>query len=283
MKMKAWILAMGIGLAFAGCVPSEPPAVEPPNNGGTDTGTDEQQMALAKEWFKAAKEYTGLQSDPEPAREIARQLAPLAPDALLPILDLMGAAESSPYIRVLAVQCVSPFMTPEYMTRLGRLLGSSKDQTVRACAATLLGKIDDPGIAPMLQKLVDDPETERRVSFSARVGLARWGDEGVRQELCDLFSAPTSTIDEMDQVLRLLLENPEKGDLPTLAEAIRSEVVLPTLKMESVLALGRMGDASSLDSLRQALEKPLDDASRSVFESAIAAIEEREKAASLGP
>lgn len=289
MNRVMWVLVVAMGMVLMGCIPSEPPAAQSSKDGdvastadGAPSTGDESvdQKALVAQWAEAARQFKGLQSTAAPALEIARQLAAISPDALLPLVDVMGDPASGPYVSVLAVQCIAPHITPSYVEGLGPLLDPSHDQTVRACAATLLGEIDDARVETLLRKVLKDPE--RRVSFSAQVGLARWGDEVIRQELRDWYAVPTSSIDEMDQVVRLLLESPQTGDLPVLGAAILSDVMLPPLKMEIALGLGRIGDGSVLDALREAQEKSSDEGFRRVAESAIAAIEEREKGKSTG-
>ncbi len=304
MERIIWVLVAAMGMALTGCIPSEPPTPQSlgegegestaegvpvegaPSEGATapggpGTGVEEADpAALVAQWHEAAKEFKGIPSTAAGAVAVAEELAALSPDALLPLVGIMGDPASGPYVSVLAVQCIAPHITPSYVEPLGPLLDPGNDDTVRACAATLLGKIDDARVDGLLRKILADPE--RRVSFSAKVGLARRGDEAIRQELRDWYSARESSIDEMDHVVRLLLESTQAGDLPVLGEALLSEVMLPGVKMEIALEMGRLGDASVLDTLREAVEKMANEGFRTVAESAIAAIEERERGNAAG-
>ena len=144
---------------------------------------------------------------------------------------------------------------------------------------TLLGFIVDPKVSPVLRGVVEDPD--RRIWFSALLGLARNEDIPSRQRLIEMYSADGTADSEQDQIVDALLLHPENGGTKVLAAALLNNNTFAPTRVRIAEALGRVGDDTVLEALRKTKGASSNPAVVEMAASAIVAIEERGGAATL--
>lgn len=265
-----------LGMLLPSCAPVEPLPSEETSPQQTPTVSvgqqSEEPAALVAEWLAFVHAYDGDQSQVSAAVALVERLAFTGPGALDPLIDVLADPESSPYAKVLTVQCVAPYMSYEYLGKLTPLAQQENDVTTRACAVALIGQFNHADVVPILRESLDD--SERRVWFSAVLGLAHNGDTSSQQRRIELYAAPETVATEKVQIIESILGNARVEDVAVLAMALADVAKMAPLHKGIAQALGRVGNAEALDSLRQAQESG-DETLREIAQSAIAAIEER--------
>lgn len=268
------ILLLGVLLPRCGPVESPAPEETSPQQAPAEAVAPQpaEAEALAAEWVEFAHAFMGDQSQVESALDMAKRLAFMGPGALDPLIDVLADPESGPYAKVLTVQCVAPHMSYEYLSKLTPLAKSENDVTTRACAVALIGQFNHPDVLPILREFLVD--SERRVWFSALLGLTHNGDAPSQQRLVELYAAPETLDSEKIQIVESLLEHPDEANADFLATTLIDPDTMAPVCQRIAQALGRVGNTGSLDALRQAQESG-GETLREIVQTAIAAIEER--------
>ena len=230
--------------------------------GGCSGGTPEEQeiQRLLSETTpgELVEEFTMMAKDPATHTPeyrrfiIAEQLASMGPKTLTPIIELMGAPESSGETRLFILQTLADYLTPLYMDDLTPLL-VSENPVIRACAVSLIGHIDHPDVMPLLE--VARKDTDTRVSFSALSGQAVRGDEGARKELCGMYFAEDARLIHKREVIRVILRAPVEDDLEILKSAVNEDFVFIENRALVARALGQLGDPSAIEALKKSLDE----------------------------
>ncbi len=228
-------------LACWGCRPDvQPPAASSPEE------KHRQWLALA--------DVPVENLDYSAAVMLGEQLA--AEDRLDLIFTTLGDASANPKAKLLAVVSLTPLLRPEMTSQLAALTESAREATTRACAAKLLGFIDDDGARARLRELMHDPE--RRVRVSAMLMLARAHDASAVEALPTLWADPETNAAER---VELVLSLPDEGS--ARFEGIYKDAALdhaldPEIRMRSVTALGEIGNPGAAAVLeRCAAEDPV--------------------------
>ena len=284
---RAAVAAM---LLAGGCIPSAPPGdqgklptIDPASPTAPVTASEDPVAAEAR----LVAEWNTLSADRDAARqtgrhkEIAYMLGNMRPEALFPIVDVMGAADTAPHVRVFAVESLSLFMQPAHVEKLGALLDPKNDATARACAASLLGTIRDPKALDYLRGVANDPE--RRIKFSALLGLGNQGDKTMRDQAAAMYAQPETTPEEKVQIVLLILKETGPADVPILEDALLVPAIDSILKGMIVTNLGRIGDASAVEPLKKSKDIVNEPTYGETVDAAIAVIEERIAAAAAMP
>ena len=264
--MRFFFAVVGIGVIVAGGLGG--------CSGGTPEEREIQRLLSGTTPGELVEEFTMMAKDPATHTPeyrrfiIAEQLASMGPKTLTPIIELMGAPESSGETRLFILQTLADYLTPLYMDDLTPLL-VSENPVIRACAVSLIGHIDHPDVMPLLE--VARKDTDTRVSFSALSGQAVRGDEGARKELCGMYFAEDAELTHKQEVIRVILRSPLEDDLEILKSAVNEEFVSIGNRALVARALGHLGDPSAIEPLK----KSLDEYSDPVFvDLALAALEE---------
>ena len=261
---------LALCLAQSACIPSTPQNANDSSIAIT-AATPEELLA---EWMLLAADPVANEANPR-AYELVGRLSTSGTDALMPIVEVLADPEANPYKKVFVVQCLAAHMAPAYTARLGELAEPPGDGTTRASAVTLLGFVPDPAVEPDLRRYVDDPE--RRVSFAAKLGLARRGDAPMRAALVESYALPDTSPQEQEHILVLIVDNPRVEDLPLLMRAVIATNMDLAQRSRIAAVLGRWGDTRTIDALRISLELEPDPMYEGIARPAIEAIQEREK------
>lgn len=218
------------------------------------------------------------QLDYSAAVMIGERLA--AADRLDLLFATLGDAAANPKAKLLAVVSLTPLLRPEMTTQLAALTESDRETTTRACAAKLLGFIDDDGARARLRGLMND--AERRVRVTALLMLARAHDAQAVEALPALWADPeTTTADRVELVLSLPDETSAKFEGIYKEAAVNHELD-PEIRIRSVTALGEIGGpAASAVLERCAAEDPIP-AVREMARAAADAIAARAAAPDVG-
>ena len=259
-----------LSFIVSACIPSTP---QNANDGSIAITTATPEELLA-EWMLLAADPVANAANPR-AYELIGRLSTSGADALMPIVEVLADSEADPYKKVFVVQCLAAHMAPAYAARLGELAEPPGDGTTRASAVTLLGFVPDPAVESDLRRYVDDPE--RRVSFASKLGLARRGDAPMRAALVERYTLPDTSPQEQEQILALIVDNPQAEDLPLLTRVVMAAESDLGQRSRIAAVLGRWGDTHSIDALRISLEVEPDPRYEGIVRAAIEAIQEREK------
>ncbi len=278
----AWFRRCAVGtiLVACGCIPSAPPkeADDKPNVDAVSAAGGAAETPAATE-ARLVAEWSALSGNRDTARqtgrhkEIAYMLTNMRPEALFPIIDIMGKPDTAPQVRVFAVESMSMFTQPAHIEKLGAILDSKNDTTARACAASLLGTIREPKALEYLRGAANDPD--RRIRFSAQLGLASQGDKGMRDQVAAMFAQAEASPEEKTQIVLLVLKDAGPTDLPLLADALLMPTMDSVLKGMIVTSLGRIGDGSVVDSLTKSKAIVNELAYSETVDAALAVIAER--------
>ena len=256
------------------CIPSTPQNTK----GDSIAITIATPEELVAEWMQLAADPVTNAANPR-AHELVGRLSTSGAEALMPIVEVLADSEADPHKKVFVVQCLAAHMAPAYAARLGELAKAPGEGTTRASAVTLLGFIPDPTIDLELRRYVDDPE--RRVSFSAKLGLARRGDAPMHAALVEEYALPDTSHQEQEQILGLILDDPQAENLPLLTRAVAATKTDPAQRAIIAAVLGRSGDAHAIDALRISLEVTRDPMYEGIARAAIDAIQERGNASPI--
>ena len=259
-----------LSLVLSACIPSTPQNA----NEGSITITSATPEELLAEWMLLAADPVANAANPR-AYELVGRLSTSGTDALMPIVEVLADPEADPYKKVFVVQCLAAHMAPDYAARLGELAEPPGDGTTRASAVTLLGFVSDPKVEPELRRYLDDPE--RRVSFAAKLGLARQGDAQMHTALVESYALPDTSPQEQEHILALIVDDPQAEDLPLLMQVVIATETGLVQRLRIAAILGRWGDAHTIDALRIGLEVEPDPLYEGIARAAIEAIQEREK------
>ena len=248
--MRFFFAVVGIGVIVAGGLGG--------CSGGTPEEREIQRLLSGTTPGELVEEFTMMAKDPATHTPeyrrfiIAEQLASMGPKTLTPIIELMGAPESSGETRLFILQTLADYLTPLYMDDLTPLL-VSENPVIRACAVSLIGHIDHPDVMPLLE--VARKDTDTRVSFSALSGQAVRGDEGARKELCGMYFAEDARLIHKREVIRVILRAPVEDDLEILKSAVNEDFVFIENRALVARALGQLGDPSAIEALKKSLDE----------------------------
>lgn len=275
-----WMLAVPC-ILFGGCLPEVPEQEEPvvPEPDGMSAEYKALQKEMIAQWLDFVEHPVPDQMDTRPYF-IATEVAKIGPTALSPLLEVLGQDSRTPETKVAVVASTSHLMTTAYVPYLLPHTEVGLDETTRACATMLLAMIDDPEVNTTLETLVDDEE--RRVMLAATLGLAKHGKDSARARLRAMHGDVETTNEERSQIYVTLSVEPTTDDIAILLEAVRRKDLNPFTRVDIVTGLGRVGDASIIDSLRQSKTEINDNLYRSTVDTVIEAILEREENAPVG-
>lgn len=231
--------------------------------------------ALVQEWKSIPKAgYQGMQT--KRAEAISAELAKSGMAGLSPILDVLGDAKGDPVSKVLAVMCLTPYLSPEFAPRLLEMTREDQETTTRVCATHLLSFLTPPEVQQRIKELVNDKE--RRVKMEASLALMMNNDADVLKHVAELWKNPETTASERSQMMLVFPEQhaPEYMDL--IKEAAKDENLEIPARTKAVSILGRIGDASVLDVLTTCAEKDPYPNMRSLAQNAVEAIKARTQA-----
>lgn len=259
-------------IVAAGCIPTaDEPKIKIPG------GTAKSEADLVEAWKQAA-------ANPEAARatgehfEIANELKLRSEHALDPILDFMADPNTPAESKVFTVESLGAVIPGTYVPRLKEMAAPGGDETVRACATMLLAYIRNEEAIEALRPLAADPEP--RVQFSAKLGLARAGDEDIRSELLDFYHSGNATKDHRVEIVLVLLDSPRPSDKPVLIHALEDKEFADDIKIASLIVLERHGTAEDIPELERIKSTQTDDYVLAMIDTAIQAIRERSATAS---
>jgi hypothetical protein len=254
------------GLSFvlvaliAACIPEAEPIP-------ADAQRSAEIDALVKQWWDIVE-------TPEEARAVTEGMAiaqALAErDALDALLEQFDAAELSAQRKVFLVQTVAGFVAPANSALLLRYTGASFDTTTRAAATTLLGFTTDDSVRDRLTELTGD--SAPRVAFAARISLARLGDLDVRGQLAEDYIQGNLDGPEAYEVIRLVLEHRELGDIYLLTKAVADPHTEPDQRIVIAGALATEADKVVVQALRESKNVTDDPAYPGIADLAIASI-----------
>ena len=229
---------------------------------------------LMKCWLEVAQTATNTTYSAE-CREITEELAKHGPEALQPLLTIIGDKEQEPRIRVIAVTCLQGLVKPAMVDTLKQLTAADQEATTRACATHLLGSLPTKEVLDFLRTLTDDPE--RRVRFSALRGLASAWDDAGREGLAKYFDDPEVTQEEREEIGVVfgisIKEDPLT--LKVLSRVVQDMEITPSTRKLAIGVLGHMGDASVIPALESAAQNETDKDNAELAASAAEAIKER--------
>jgi len=212
---------------------------------------------------------------------LTQQLAAMGPATLAPLVDYMGAPDTTPAARLFILQCVNNHLTPVYLANLKPMLEST-DEVTRAVGVMALGHIKNETVAQLLTIARNDPSP--RVGFSALSGLAMQGDPAARQEMKALYTSGAAVgdikpDDVKREIIRILLRDAQTDDLPVLQDAVTQEFLAINSRAMIAEALGRLGDKSAIPVLEQSLNLQTEPEYGEMVKQAIAAINGRSEKA----
>ncbi len=94
------------------------------------------------------------------------------------VKPLLEDPNPNPNVEIAAAYAMARLGRPEYAERI-RAMALSEDQTVRANAALLLGKLGDKANLPLLYNVLRSPDSADKVKFQVVESVARLGDEQI--------------------------------------------------------------------------------------------------------
>ena len=218
-----------------GGAPATKQAIAPGQTPGEETV--EQMVERWKQLAKSAARENPLLAE---TGELANEIAVRDPRALLPLLDLVGDDQSTPYVKILATLSLTPLIDLQLAPRLIEMTKSEKESTTRACATSLLRQIATPEVTAVLRQLKTD--SEPRVRLYAQLGLAT-RDRKERQEVFALWRKPETTAEEKGTIIDVLSQTPSIEDVPLLQEAAAATTLNEGVRVMAVETLGRIGNA----------------------------------------
>jgi len=206
---------------------------------------------------------------------VAYKLRTIAPEALLPLIDILANPKEDPFIKVCVVKSVQGQAHPILTERLLALVGPEQDATTRACATHLLGDVPSEEVLATLRTLAHDPD--RRIRLAALRGLVRGGDPEGRHGLAAMWDEPGSRVQERNEI-GLTLANDiqhDKENADVMMKAITDFELDVAVRSGAVAALGRALDPKAIPALEISAEKDPDESVREIAASAINLIKAR--------
>jgi HEAT repeat protein len=178
---------------------------------------------------------------------------------------LLGLGDAVAIVKVTAAQAILSLPADESARSLIPLL-SDLDEFVRREAAYALGKTRSPvAVGPLTELLVSDKIDD--VRGAAAVALGEIGDETAVSTLSAILNPQIGPATPKRKQKKKQPENPfilraaarslgqigSRAGLPALLHALKDEQGESDVRRESAIALGAVGDASALPSLRDAV------------------------------
>lgn len=239
----------GLVALIASCSPSNTPKT------GLDDSVEEPvNLALLTEADLVAKYREVIKNAENSMAEpiyyaIGQELAKFGPQALHPLIDFLGDASNTHRERVATADVLKYFLAPSQIPRMKGLLDTSHDGTARACATFLLGFLPGEETDAIFRGLLDDEE--RRVWFSAKLGLAKNGDEAMLEELKAMYEDESTPETEVIQIIKAVLVRGRPKDIDLLMGAVVNEKVAEFQRAEVAQALGRLGNPAAIPVLER--------------------------------
>lgn len=163
------------------------------------------------------------------------------------ILNALGAPDTDPKARVLAVVSLTPYIQPTMIPRLKEFTAADRDSTTRACATKLLGMLDNEEARTQLRALTQEPD--KRVRNTAVFMLARSGDAQAISQLPAIWNEPETDVRERTELLLCLPQDRPQDYLAIYREAAVNEDLEPELQARAIMALGQAGGPEDADTL----------------------------------
>ncbi len=268
-----------VNCALLGCLIAAIALALPACGGGgnaTPTGND----ALVQEWKELSKAgFQGLNA--RRGQEITAELAKSGTAGLSPILDALGDPQGDPVAKVLAVMCLTQYISPDMAPRLLEMTREGQETTSRACAAHLLGFVQTPEAKQRMKELALDKE--RRVMMEASLALLMNGDPDTLKRVPELWNDKETTERERTQLINVLPEAHARECLDIVKAAAQNADLEMPARIKAVTILGRIGDASVLDALNACAEKDPFPEIKSLAANAAEAVKARTQAPAAPP
>ncbi len=266
-------LILATVLVLSGCNNDDPET----KTGGASSGSEVTPGQIAETIIKmsASPDVYGETAE---RHILTQQLAEMGPAALAPVIDYMGAPDTTPTARLFILQCVNNYLTPAYIPNLKPMLEST-DEVTRAIAVMALGHIQNEMVPQLLT--IARSDSSPRVSFSALSGLVMQGDPAARQEMKQMYTSGTAVgdikVDDVKrEVVRVLLRDAQADDLPILQDALNQQFLAINSRVMITEVLGRLGDKTAIPLLEQSLNLQTEPEYGEMVKQAIAAINGRE-------
>jgi len=231
-----------------------------------------QEVVLAK-WLELAKSATREKPNIDEGLMLAEKLAQFGPDALMPMVDVLADAASTPYAKALASMGLSYQADAKLLPKLLPLVKPEKDLAMRICAAGVLANVPGAQAEAALNELKADKE--RQVRFHALRGLATRSAAG-RKALADLWKQPDTTPAERNQIVMVLSSGTASDSQPLFQEAMRDTTLPEETRLFAIQILGRVGAPAFAPSLNECAEKDPNEKIRAAAKTAAEAIQARE-------
>ena len=262
--------------AIGGCVPSAPPDTPPavPLPQALAVPEAPDPSALIDEWITLVTTLGDVELNrfpPQRAMELMMELRATEPETLNPLIEAIADPELSLKSKIWGTGFLKEDMTAVHLPALSALLDPSNDVTTRGCAISLLSGVDGPKVVEILRGAMDDPE--QRISLAAMLGVARSGDETVRATLVDMYSDAESTVDVQTAIISLVIEKSSRDDIEVLLLALDNDGIDITTRSMVSNTLGRFGDVSVLEPMKEARGRMTDPALKIVVGNAIRVLE----------
>lgn len=272
--MRYVAIGMFFVLVSAGCIPTSQEAPEQIIGDSGVVFAGDLEERLVGELISILKEPERHRNNNRPY-DICDELAAMSPTALSPIVELLGASDTSPETQIFVLQSININMTEAYLPFIEPLLVSENGAT-RSCATTLLGRIETEAVVALLTDLKGD--ANERVAFSAWSGLAQQGVEPYRQEFVAYYVNPEASATQRSEIVRVIVTRTLPEDIPTLSLAVRDQATNSRVRRMISIILGSMGTPESIEALEKSMELDSGSDYRNLAESAIALITERNDA-----
>lgn len=269
--MKYFFATILCAVLSSGCIPIKPEADEEAVENVQNT---QNESALIDELITILNDPAANRSNVRPY-QIAAELTASSPTSLTAAIDLVGSATTGDQTKIFVLQVVNPYMTQAYLPFIKSLL-DSHDPVTRSCATSLLGPIPTQNVIELLSQLREDANPA--VAFSAWSGLALQAQEPHRNEFIQFYKSPESSKAQRSEIIRVILFNPQLEDLPTLSMAVKSKDIEAGTRRIIATALGDLGTIQCVESLNDSIKFESANDYRILVESAIALINERNKA-----
>jgi HEAT repeat protein len=265
-KLSAVLLALVLGFGCGGR--DEQVTVQQKGQDGDDNRAD----ALVREWFELARSPEENLANPR-CRQIALEISQINMEKLAPIFEVIADADTDIEEKVLAVATVDCVTGPVTVPWLTSLLTPESSADTRACAVQLLALSNDPSVLETLRECTEDDD--RRVRLAALVGLMGQGDAEAREKLSEMFRAGGIGQNERNRILVSIAADPREADLAVLLEAIEDDAFPEGLRVQAIGAVGRVGNATSIEVLERIVSEESNETLRDVARDAVEAIAAR--------
>jgi len=175
-----------------------------------------------------------------------------------PALFAYATGTAEPELRVRAMIAVGTLRDPELLPKLGGLLAPSgtvradESDPVAVAAAWAVAQMRSPKASPLLARLLESDAPTIR-AFGA-LGLGWGGQKGAAKRLAEVATSLDAGPLPRAAAAFALGELDAKGYAPTLAQL--AEASDPTVRGTAIVALARLGAASALRSIAEALVSP---------------------------